>query len=73
MISKMLGARMGPKGRKALVDSWAQYLPLYTQSEIINQQAVTQPVQNHVNNNSGQLSTPDPQVSRMMPVLLLKY
>ncbi|KAK9744711.1 WD domain, G-beta repeat [Popillia japonica] len=53
--------RMGPKGRKALVDSWAQYLPLYTQSEIINQQAVTQPVQNHVNNNSGQLSTPDPQ------------
>ncbi|KRT84196.1 WD40 domain-containing protein, partial [Oryctes borbonicus] len=53
--------RMGPRGRKALVDSWAQYLPLYTQSEIINPQAATQPVQNHVNNNSGQLNTPDPQ------------
>lgn len=54
--------RMGPKGRKTLVDSWAQYLPLYTQTEIINQQAVSQPVQNHVNNNSGQINTPDPQV-----------
>lgn len=54
---------MGPKGRKALVDSWAQFLPLYTQTEIINQQAVAPPVQNHVNNNSGQLNTPDPQVN----------
>lgn len=31
--------RLGPKGRKALVDSWAQYLPLYTQQDSINPQA----------------------------------
>lgn len=46
-------SRMGPKGRKALVDSWAQYLPLYTQTETINQHAVSPPGQNHVNSNSG--------------------
>ncbi|XP_063908234.1 WD repeat-containing protein 7 isoform X4 [Zophobas morio] len=46
-------SRMGPKGRKALVDAWAQYLPLYTQTETINQQAVSSPGMNHV--NSGQL------------------
>ncbi|GBP94232.1 WD repeat-containing protein 7 [Eumeta japonica] len=28
--------RLGPKGRKALVDNWAQYLPLYTHTESIN-------------------------------------
>ncbi|XP_047524124.1 WD repeat-containing protein 7 isoform X4 [Pieris napi] len=32
-------ARLGPKGRKALVDNWAQYLPLYTHTESINPQA----------------------------------
>ncbi|XP_077293336.1 WD repeat-containing protein Rbcn-3B isoform X4 [Arctopsyche grandis] len=37
-------ARLAPKGRKALVDSWAQYLPCYTQSESINSQ-VTAPQQ----------------------------
>ncbi|XP_072937489.1 WD repeat-containing protein 7 isoform X3 [Epargyreus clarus] len=31
--------RLGPKGRKALVDNWAQYLPLYTHTESINPQA----------------------------------
>nr|XP_032525138.1 WD repeat-containing protein 7-like [Danaus plexippus plexippus] len=31
--------RMGPKGRKSLVDNWAQYLPLYTHTESINPQA----------------------------------
>nr|XP_008195733.1 PREDICTED: WD repeat-containing protein 7 isoform X2 [Tribolium castaneum] len=46
-------SRMGPKGRKALVDAWSQYLPLYTQTETINQQAVTSPNMNHV--NSGQM------------------
>jgi hypothetical protein len=46
-------SRMGPKGRKALVDAWAQYLPLYTQTETINQQAVSPPGMNHV--NSGQV------------------
>ncbi|XP_017768503.1 PREDICTED: WD repeat-containing protein 7 isoform X2 [Nicrophorus vespilloides] len=46
--------RMGTKGRKALVDAWSQYLPLYTQSETINQQAVTTPGQNnHLSVNSG--------------------
>ncbi|XP_015115415.1 WD repeat-containing protein 7 isoform X6 [Diachasma alloeum] len=34
--------RMGPKGRKALVDSWSQYLPMYSTQEPI----VPQP-QNH--------------------------
>ncbi|CAF4742179.1 unnamed protein product [Pieris macdunnoughi] len=32
-------ARLGPKGRKALVDNWSQYLPLYTHTESINPQA----------------------------------
>ncbi|XP_073965073.1 WD repeat-containing protein Rbcn-3B isoform X3 [Choristoneura fumiferana] len=32
-------ARMGPKGRKGLVDNWAQYLPLYTHTESINPHA----------------------------------
>lgn len=45
--------RLGPKGRKALVDSWAQFLPLYTQTETINQQAVTSPATNHVNSTPG--------------------
>lgn len=33
---------MGPRGRKQLVESWVPYLPLYTQSESINQQANNQ-------------------------------
>ncbi|CAH0761824.1 unnamed protein product [Diatraea saccharalis] len=33
--------RLGAKGRKALVDNWAQYLPLYTHTESINPHAVT--------------------------------
>ncbi|XP_026313691.1 WD repeat-containing protein 7 [Hyposmocoma kahamanoa] len=32
-------SRLGPKGRKALVDNWAQYLPLYTHTESINPHA----------------------------------
>ncbi|XP_044738320.1 WD repeat-containing protein 7 isoform X3 [Chrysoperla carnea] len=35
-------ARLGPKGRKQLVDSWAQYLPTYTQTEPISQQVIQQ-------------------------------
>ncbi|XP_039747560.1 WD repeat-containing protein 7 isoform X1 [Pararge aegeria] len=31
--------RLGPKGRKSLVDNWAQYLPLYTHTESINPNA----------------------------------
>ncbi|KAL1501782.1 hypothetical protein ABEB36_007047 [Hypothenemus hampei] len=51
-------SRMGPKGRKQLVDAWAQYLPLYTQTETINQQAISPPTnQNHVNSVP---HTPDP-------------
>lgn len=34
-------SRMGKKGRKQLVESWAQYLPLYTHSEPIVQQTTT--------------------------------
>ncbi|KAK4884672.1 hypothetical protein RN001_000943 [Aquatica leii] len=52
--------RMGPKGRKALIDSWAQYLPLYTQTETINQQAVSPPSVNNVNSNSGVPLSPEP-------------
>lgn len=55
--------RMGPKGRKALVDSWAQYLPLYTQTETINQQAVTSPGQNHVNSNNTHAPNSEAMVS----------
>lgn len=33
--------RMGKKGRKQLVENWAQYLPLYTHTEPIAQQAQT--------------------------------
>ncbi|XP_060537415.1 WD repeat-containing protein 7 isoform X2 [Cylas formicarius] len=52
-------SRMGPKGRKILVDSWAQYLPLYTQTETINQQAASPPIgQNNVN-SSPTPNTPD--------------
>lgn len=57
-------SRMGPKGRKQLVDAWAQYLPLYTQTETINQQAIAPPnVQNHVNSHNNVPSTPDLGVS----------
>ncbi|XP_047541633.1 WD repeat-containing protein 7 isoform X1 [Vanessa atalanta] len=31
--------RLGPKGRKSLVDNWAQFLPLYTHTESINPHA----------------------------------
>nr|XP_049698611.1 WD repeat-containing protein 7 isoform X15 [Helicoverpa armigera] len=31
--------RLGPKGRKTLVDNWAQFLPLYTHTESINPHA----------------------------------
>lgn len=36
-------SRMGKKGRKQLVESWAQYLPLYTHTEPIVQQTTTTP------------------------------
>ncbi|KAG7312709.1 hypothetical protein JYU34_001079 [Plutella xylostella] len=38
--------RLGPKGRKALVDSWAQYLPLYTHTESINTKSQKEPAEN---------------------------
>lgn len=54
---------MGPKGRKQLVEAWAQYLPLYTQTETINQQ-VNSPPSLQSNGNTGQApQTPDPVVS----------
>lgn len=33
---------MGPKGRKALVDSWSQYLPMYSTQEPIAPQIQNQ-------------------------------
>uniref|UniRef100_A0A1Y1K5S4 WD repeat-containing protein 7 n=1 Tax=Photinus pyralis TaxID=7054 RepID=A0A1Y1K5S4_PHOPY len=52
--------RMGPKGRKMLIDSWAQFLPLYTQLETINQQAVSPPSLNNGNSNTGAVLSPEP-------------
>ncbi|CAG9764387.1 unnamed protein product [Ceutorhynchus assimilis] len=56
-------SRMGPKGRKQLVEAWSQYLPLYTQTETINPQ-ITSPsstTQNHVNSHHNNVpNTPDP-------------
>lgn len=37
--------RMGKKGRKQLVESWAQFLPLYTHTEPIVQQLPGPPTQ----------------------------
>lgn len=34
--------RMGPKGRKTLVDSWSQYLPMYSTQEPIAPQSQNQ-------------------------------
>lgn len=48
--------RMGKKGRKQLVESWAQFLPLYTHTEPIVQQL---PQSNSTQSISG---TPAPQV-----------
>lgn len=62
-------SRMGPKGRKALVDAWAQYLPLYTQTETINQQAVVG--QNNVNSNSHNATDPAALVSWFLMVLVV--
>lgn len=56
---------MGPRGRKQLVESWVPYLPLYTQSESINQQANT-PAAPHNNGTSGQPpNSPDAVVSKV--------
>jgi hypothetical protein len=33
---------MGPKGRKALVDNWSQYLPMYSTQEPIAPQTQNQ-------------------------------
>lgn len=63
---------MGPKGRKALVDAWAQYLPLYTQTETINQQAVSHPTQNNVNSNSGQPNSPEAPVRYLLLTFIIK-
>lgn len=54
-------SRMGPKGRKQLVDAWSQYLPLYTQTETINQHAISPPTtQNNINSHNNGPNTPDP-------------
>lgn len=56
--------RMGKKGRKQLVESWAQYLPLYTHTEPIAQSVanLTQP------NTPG---TPVPQATEPNVILFL--
>lgn len=52
--------RLGPKGRKTLVDDWSQYLPLYTQTETIIQQNVQSPT-NYTNANSNVQQTHPPE------------
>ncbi|CAH1117289.1 unnamed protein product [Phaedon cochleariae] len=51
-------SRMGPRGRKQLVEGWSQYLPQFTHIETINQQVNSSATQNHTNGNSP--NTPDP-------------
>ncbi|CAG9834856.1 unnamed protein product [Diabrotica balteata] len=52
-------SRMGPKGRKLLVESWAQYLPQFTHIETINQQ-INSPVPQTNGNINQQPHSPDP-------------
>lgn len=54
--------RLGPKGRKSLVDDWSQYLPLYTQTETIIQQNVQSPTNHNATNNVSQQNTAPEQV-----------
>ncbi|XP_054730501.1 WD repeat-containing protein 7 [Anastrepha obliqua] len=49
--------RMGKKGRKQLVDSWAQYLPLYTHTEPIVQPQVLAAAQGNGGNGTNGHST----------------
>ncbi|KAG5899857.1 hypothetical protein JTB14_012325 [Gonioctena quinquepunctata] len=44
-------SRMGPKGRKQLVEAWAQYLPQFTHIETINQQVNSPVTQSNGNGN----------------------
>nr|CAH7717856.1 unnamed protein product [Callosobruchus chinensis] len=54
-------SRMGPKGRKQLVEAWSQYLPLYTQTEPLNHQANTVSPPEKTNGNGTQSPhSPDP-------------
>ncbi|CAH1988564.1 unnamed protein product [Acanthoscelides obtectus] len=54
-------SRMGPKGRKQLVEAWSQYLPLYTQTEPLNHQAATVSPTEKTNGNGTQSPhSPDP-------------
>nr|CAH7751890.1 unnamed protein product [Callosobruchus chinensis] len=54
-------SRMGPKGRKQLVEAWSQYLPLYTQTEPLNHQANTVSPPEKTNGNDTQSPhSPDP-------------
>lgn len=55
---------MGPKGRKQLVESWAQYLPQFTHIETINQQ-VNSPVAQTNGTANQQPHTPDPVVKNV--------
>lgn len=50
--------RMGKKGRKHLVESWAQFLPLYTHTEPIVQQV---PASNPQQSFPGSPTTPVPE------------
>lgn len=63
--------RLGPKGRKALVDDWAQYLPLYTQSETINQQASSPAGNNNTNNSNNVPVQPPPNNEQAVSILFI--
>lgn len=56
--------RMGKKGRKQLVESWAQFLPLYTHTEPIVQQLPTSNSQQSIP-GTPTAQPPEPNVSKL--------
>lgn len=55
--------RMGKKGRKQLVESWAQFLPLYTHTEPIVQQLPQSTSQQSIT-GAPTTQVPEPNVSK---------
>lgn len=54
--------RMGKKGRKQLVESWAQFLPLYTHTEPIVQQLPASNSQQSLSGGAQATQPPEPNV-----------
>ncbi|KAL3288183.1 hypothetical protein HHI36_002633 [Cryptolaemus montrouzieri] len=53
-------SRMGPKGRKVLIETWSQYLPIFnTPSDAITQQLTSPITQNNINSTNSLPSEAD--------------